>query len=466
MYILTPNINYNQTNYYMEEYGGDYENQINRQYNKKYKSFNQDPRRIYKEYEHNKEKLVSKFVNRSFKLKENKVEKFYSDIGLNFIKQYCAILVRRQRFILQTCFNKLNYIDFTSFTQEVKRLEKPQIIVFWSEKQELSFINHSFEKCKVKNCIIVPNNPYFFQFADAILFILKKKQNKIYFPVNFRKTHQKWIFYDTEPPNDMNINQNLFNGVFNWTMSYRKDSDIHIPWGLTTKKSSLTNLEHQNIDFNEAYRLSLLIKKSKIKTNARTCWFVSHCWTKSLRERIARELGKYIPLDIYGTCGNKICSSRTKKRCQRMVERNCKFYLAFENQLCKDYVTEKAFDTLSLNVVPIVYGAVDYSKVLPPHSYINVYDFDSMSSLANYLLMLDDSPSEYLSYFRWKNTYDILRPDPFCELCSKLNEKSSRFIETIYDRFDEWWFGPSKNPVCKSLYLSSSKISNYLPKKI
>jgi hypothetical protein len=39
------------------------------------------------------------------------------------------------------------------------------------------------------------------------------------------------------------------------------------------------------------------------------------------------------------------------------------FYLAFENSLCKDYITEKFFDAMSRDVVPVVRGGGDYAKV-------------------------------------------------------------------------------------------------------
>lgn len=58
-----------------------------------------------------------------------------------------------------------------------------------------------------------------------------------------------------------------------------------------------------------------------------------------------------------------------------MLERDYKFYLAFENSLYCDYVTEKFFHPLLHKTVPIVYGGTNYSAIAPPHSIINVDDF-------------------------------------------------------------------------------------------
>lgn len=35
-----------------------------------------------------------------------------------------------------------------------------------------------------------------------------------------------------------------------------------------------------------------------------------------------------------------------------------KFYASFENQLCNDHVTEKLFNALSTDIIPIVYGGL------------------------------------------------------------------------------------------------------------
>ena len=39
--------------------------------------------------------------------------------------------------------------------------------------------------------------------------------------------------------------------------------------------------------------------------------------------------------------------------CFSLVNRKYKFYLSFENAICDDYVTEKAFNALKLNTVNI-----------------------------------------------------------------------------------------------------------------
>ena len=72
-------------------------------------------------------------------------------------------------------------------------------------------------------------------------------------------------------------------------------------------------------------------------------WFVSNCRETNNRKQYAQELQKYIPVDIYGKCGTKTCPRSTETECFEMLNRDYKFYLAFENANCKDYITEKFF---------------------------------------------------------------------------------------------------------------------------
>ena len=53
-----------------------------------------------------------------------------------------------------------------------------------------------------------------------------------------------------------------------------------------------------------------------------------------------------------------------------------------------DYVTEKFFLSLQLNVVPVVFGGADYSTISPPNSYINALDYPTPKILAQHLIYI------------------------------------------------------------------------------
>ncbi|XP_019866722.2 alpha-(1,3)-fucosyltransferase C-like [Aethina tumida] len=172
----------------------------------------------------------------------------------------------------------------------------------------------------------------------------------------------------------------------------------------------------------------------------KVAWFVSNCNdAPSKRLKLVREMQQYIDIDIYGKCGTLSCSKRNQERCYKDIERQYKFYLSFENSLCQDYVTEKLFYLLNYNIVPVVYGGVDYNVMAPPHSVINVMDFETVPDLVNYLKYLDNNVTEYMKYFEWKKHYTVKSPKKvMCDLCAKLNQP----IKTkVYNNIQEWWRG-------------------------
>ena len=91
--------------------------------------------------------------------------------------------------------------------------------------------------------------------------------------------------------------------------------------------------------------------------------------------------------------------------CWKMVAKKYKFYLAFENSNCVDYITEKFWDALKFKVLPIVMGAraADYKAVAPENSFLHVDNFSSPEKLAEHLKHLDQNPALYNKYFQvWK----------------------------------------------------------------
>ena len=111
----------------------------------------------------------------------------------------------------------------------------------------------------------------------------------------------------------------------------------------------------------------------------------------------------------------------------------------------KDYVTEKFFQRAKDGLLPIVLGQANYSQIAPPHSYIDVFDFDSPKKLASFLHMLDKNDTEYLSYFWWRDHYqvisDALLERSFCDLCAKLHEDVH---PKTYSDFRKWWHSESQ----------------------
>jgi Glycosyltransferase family 10 (fucosyltransferase) C-term len=168
-------------------------------------------------------------------------------------------------------------------------------------------------------------------------------------------------------------------------------------------------------------------------------WFVSNCHSYSGREQYVKELQKYINVDIYGECGPLKCANKTHRNdCLPMLATDYKFYLALENSLCLDYVTEKFYSALTSLVIPIVNGPVDYSQFAPEGSFIHIRHFESAKHLAQHLNYLDSNQTAFEQYFEWRRFYVPKRTSGWCQLCGMLNNASlpNQFQRDV----SAWWF--------------------------
>lgn len=297
-------------------------------------------------------------------------------------------------------------------------------VVFWTSFMGYPYpVDKALNDCPAQQCLIT-NDRTLVGSADAVVFHVR---NMDYWDLPQQRTiNQKYVFLLMESPiltfNSLRGSHNFFN----WTMTYRKDSDIYYPYGLVKKR-----VKPLDTVFN--YKAEI---RTKVKLIA---WFVSHCYTHSKRERVVLKLQKYVPVDIYGRCGPLKCFDNTK--CHRIIETNYKFYLAFENAICNDYVTEKFFSIAKLVVVPIVLKRSTYRGIVPMNSFIAMDDFSTIKKLADYLLYLDQNDTAYQEYFHWKQDYEFASSSEygFCLLCTMLTqEKNAKFQS--YNDIRHWWY--------------------------
>ena len=149
-----------------------------------------------------------------------------------------------------------------------------------------------------------------------------------------RSASQRWVYQTMESPN-VTPDPEPLNGLFNATWTYRGDADFsaayatYVPLSPEEKTQKLATMS----DFSQG--------KSQL-----VAWLVSNCQPQ-LRISFVQQLKKYIKVDVFGTCSRLFGKSRY---CSKSNEKNClkryKFYLSFENVMCKDYITEKYWDHL------------------------------------------------------------------------------------------------------------------------
>ncbi|XP_062618562.1 alpha-(1,3)-fucosyltransferase C-like [Saccostrea cucullata] len=298
-------------------------------------------------------------------------------------------------------------------TNKVYNNSLPRIYrTHWFQAEEY-FVDHlryyDSSKCSVPNCFLETN----ISNADIVIFSQKRIPKRVI----KKEKGQIWVFDTAESPYNTVKPKKEWMKHFDLSMSYMEESDIYVPlYGKLLKvndpviKNYTGILSDKTID---------------------AVWVSGHCPTPSRREKLVAELSKYLKVDTYGKCGTKKCGKQydNLNGCQAMFERNYKFFLSFENSLCKGYTTEKLF-SLYLNrahLIPVINGPKDASQYLPTGTYINSQDFPSVSLLAKELIRIGSNETEYIRYLKEK---DKFLPQPFrktvfdaqCDLCKYVRD--------------------------------------------
>ena len=311
---------------------------------------------------------------------------------------------------------KLNYSCLNTY-------KSSKIILFWNTWYGDPIFNYgigykkTFEnnKCPVSNCELTNDRS---RLKESSLIVFHMFDHIDSFP-SYRTAYQKWIFYMYESPAltfDARWKPNFTNydNLFNLSATYRLDSNF-------TSFYYLDFVWSKNESFDEN-------KDFSINRTHFAAAVISNCYSKSGRYNYITELQKLISVTVFGKCGEPcpaLFDNGKEGDCKEIIYTKYKFYFAFENALCKDYVTEKFFEILHHEIIPVVYGYGSYSTYIPKSAYINVLDFSTPKGLAEYLLYLDKNKTAFNSYFKWKKNIKFVENGPrlgqICELCIRLN---------------------------------------------
>ena len=307
--------------------------------------------------------------------------------------------------------------------------ETTKSIVLWTSliKSRFKKMDSCPKKCVVtKDARLQPN-------ADMVLFHAKDTMRGKIFPIpDTHPRNQSWVFVMHESPantyNKGGVQRfKRYDKMFNMTMTYMASSDISTPYGLYVKRR--TPLEQPWTTGNK----SLLV-----------LWYVSHCVPH--RTKYMLQLRKYLPLDVYGKCGQRDPCHK-KKSCVEALVKKYKFYLAFENTICTDYVTEKFWNALKRGMVPIAMGTsvANYEQLAPPNSFLHVDNFTSPRHLAGYISYLDRNDSAYNAYHDWRKDYQVGGTGFWCEACKAAHRTIAQPKQYVMSNY---W---STGNLCKSI---------------
>ena len=341
--------------------------------------------------------------------------------------------------------------------QRPTRVKNPSIksILIWNDNHRIesgskfgdgteAFVENG---CRVTQCQILRNklDLPFGEYDAIVINLLQFDYNKfIEFEGDRRQNHQRYIFLSQEPPNKLLSNWTELGNFFNWSMTYKLDSDIHLVYGrVHAKLSAPGNAIQVQRMINQTHSWSNNYSFNKTRS---VVWMVSNCRANNKRETYVSELSKYIDVDVYGQCGNYSCRRDelnwiSNPRCYEQIAQTYRFYLSFENSNCRDYVTEKFYEILSRDIVPVVLGGANYRMLAPTHSFIDASSY-TPRQLARYLHRLTRDDKLYNQYFWWKEHYEVqagakhMARRAFCDVCQQLHEDATL---KIYAKVGEHW---------------------------
>ncbi|KAL6739809.1 hypothetical protein Aduo_013218 [Ancylostoma duodenale] len=222
---------------------------------------------------------------------------------------------------------------------------------------------------------------------------------------------------------------------FNATITYRRDSHYFHPYGHFPPLQA--GLPADAIFTEEQVKNAL---RSKVRGSL---ILISHCNSDSRREYIIQELARYTEITVGGNCENRwkgkfglmvAYLSRSTFTDDELIESH-RFYISFENSVCKDYITEKYFLRLSQLLVPVVLKrSILEDAGLPSSSFIALDDFATVRELGEYLNHLRSDDAAYLRYFEWTKSFAkpvLSSSNVLCELCRDIHLKKKLVLEDI-----------------------------------
>lgn len=280
-------------------------------------------------------------------------------------------------------------VNILHVTAKYEKAEKVNMfnILLWTpmgnsffDQMPLGSYSFTEPKCQYQNCYLTNNPSYLSNIRkfDAVLFDFPAlgRQHGFALPKQ-RSISQRYVLVSTESPVAHPIKAD-FNNFFNWTWTYKLDSDVVIA-NIAIRDAKGTIIGPKNDmhwlakDKMKASSTDTLSKLTHKRTAA--IWLVTNCEPNSqpriFIQKLQDELRNYNhSLDFYGNCPNAnygVCSmdfTNKKKlnRCDQLTEKKYYFYLSFENILSADLVSAHLLTALQHYSVPVVYGGANYTR--------------------------------------------------------------------------------------------------------
>ncbi|XP_061719867.1 alpha-(1,3)-fucosyltransferase C-like, partial [Cydia pomonella] len=319
-------------------------------------------------------------------------------------------------------------------------------ILSWDHQYLTPDVTDSFQKfnCPVRNCFFTTNKELLNNLSafDAIIFdenILTSDNRP-----RERSPHQMFVFMSNESSDKFPACELYNDDYFNWTFTYRFDSDIlWRPFLVRDLTGDIVAPSTQVVWTMYSAPLRSDIK-SMLRCKMRAVvWIVNDCSFAGFEYLLRLE--KH--LDHFNLKLYKHRNFKMNINYSDILAQNYQFVLGFENSIVEDYVSRKVMEGYKNYAVPVVYGGANYIRFLPPGSYINARETHPYN-LAQAIYEATRSQEAYESYFKWRNYYSIEENhSSLCDLCAALYGDKAKYAPAK-KTFRVWWNSPSNMHRC------------------
>eukprot|EP01059_Diplonema_ambulator_P017850 TRINITY_DN29949_c0_g1_i1.p1 TRINITY_DN29949_c0_g1~~TRINITY_DN29949_c0_g1_i1.p1 ORF type:complete len:424 (+),score=42.94 TRINITY_DN29949_c0_g1_i1:3-1274(+) len=219
------------------------------------------------------------------------------------------------------------------------------------------------------------------------------------------------------PASPLGVTYGSDNNLYNWTMSYRKDSDVPFPylWDIFFRVATEERYKVMR-DLNQTmFELDAMDTKFPV-----ACGIIGNCL--SSRKDALNSIARHFPSTLKGRCWE---GTWVHGKEEAHIYKTSLFHLAFENAYCVDYVTEKYWRVLTWGSIPLVNGP---PEAYPGDAAINVNSFNTSKDLAEYLHRVASTPSLLRRHLAYRDHAAAkLHPNQaneiaWCNLCTQLTQ--------------------------------------------
>ena len=295
----------------------------------------------------------------------------------------------------------------------MKRIENNKIMLIYNSILEEDL---SLSIKDVPADWVITTDRRYFQQADAVVFYLPslELENDLE-----KQKGQIWIAWYMESEKKYpGFRTPEISELFDLRMSYRQDADVVYPF-----------YRHEYL---ECFTQEISAERKQNKK----CVFVDEkiIFLRGGRMFYLRELMKHTGIDSNGRLlNNQKPSAVNENETKPDMYRDYKFVIAFEDAHEPDYVTEKFFDPLIADSVPIYLGAPNIDEFAPgDNCFVDVRQFESPQALAHFINTCYEDEQLYAQFFEWKNRplrqaflqkAAMQKEHPFVRLCRKVDAK-------------------------------------------